>query len=250
MTRYSDYLAHFNPNHDPRNGQFSSKKGAVGALQKLGYHQAHSKSGQLGLAIGKKRLERKQKKEEAAAMTRSDGMREDQRAYKYNKAGESGWKGLGRAVKANLSSSRGKAVLGATAAAAIWNAAEYTRWHRRHGKPTTIPATIISSGLNACTYGLAAYGAVKIHDKTNKNQKKDLDIKKVSKILGVYSGVRAAAGMAKTVTKNNIDASGAARNVAAAIMAGKTFFLSALVSYGGMKLANIKKKDKKEQGGV
>jgi hypothetical protein len=66
---YANYLMHFNPNHDPRNGQFAKGHGG------------------------------------------SSGRSEDSRAYKYNKPGESGWKGLGRAIGKNISSERGKKVI-------------------------------------------------------------------------------------------------------------------------------------------
>ena len=64
-----DYIAHFNPNHDPRNGQFTKGHGGSGSRK---------------------------------SSTKREGQREDNMAYKYNKPGESGWVGLGRAIKAKV----------------------------------------------------------------------------------------------------------------------------------------------------
>lgn len=175
--RYDDYLAHFNPNHDPRNGQFTKGHGVVGALQKIGYHQAHSKAGQLGLKMGQKRLKKQ---------TLAKGAREDNTAYKYNKAGESGWKGLGRAAKANVKSRRGRSVLtiaGATGAGfAIAGAVDLARrrkalkWldNSNFSIPMSSRAVEIAklSGKRALQAGLVIYGAIKWHDIINKSRTK------------------------------------------------------------------------------
>lgn len=81
---YEDLLAaqtelmHFNPFHNPKNGQFAKKNGGVSSSK--GVVKQRSKD------------------------TESIGREEDNASYKYNKPGESGWVGLGRAIKDKTSS--------------------------------------------------------------------------------------------------------------------------------------------------